>query len=220
MTNAKLTQLHRKYLSEYGLENIEPDGLVIRNYARGEFLCEQGTPLEHLFIVSAGRVKVCSMGANGKTLLYCFHDPGKILGEVEFMTNGFASSGVCAVTDAQCIAIPHERYRDYLLSNVAFLKRISLSMAEIITETATIGASNILYPFETRLCAYISTNHESGLFSQKLTELSEYLGTSYRHLLRTLDSLCARGMIEKSTEGYVIKDELKLRAIGNNFFLR
>ena len=220
MTNVKLTQLHKKYLSEFGLESIDPDGIVIRNYAKGEFLCEQGTPLEHLLIVSAGRVKVCSMGANGKTLLFCFHDPGKILGEVEFMTNAFASSSVCAVTDSQCIVIPHERYRDYLLSNVVFLKRISLTMAEIITETSTNGASNILYPFETRLCAYISTNHENGIFSQKLTELAEYLGTSYRHLLRTLDSLCARGIIEKTAQGYLIKDESKLRAIGNNFFLR
>ncbi len=220
MTNVKLTQLHKKYLSEYGLENIDPDGLVMRSYAKGEFLCEQGAPLEHLLIVTAGRVKVCSMAANGKTLLFCFHDPGKILGEVEFMTNAFASSSVCAVTDAQCILVPHEIYRDYLLSNVAFLKKISLTMAEIIMETSTNGASNILYPFETRLCAYISTNSENGIFSQKLTELAEYLGTSYRHLLRTLDSLCVRSILEKTAQGYVIKDESKLRGIGNNFFLR
>lgn len=220
MTNVKLTQLHMKYLFEFGLESIDPDGLVIRNYTKGEFLCEQGTPLEQLLIVSAGRVKVCSMAANGKTLLFCFHDAGRILGEVEFMTNSFASSSVCAVTDAQCIVIPHERYRDYLLSNLVFLRRISYTMADIITETSTNGASNILYPFETRLCAYISTNHENGLFSQKLTELAEYLGTSYRHLLRTLDSLCTRGIIEKTAQGYAIKDESKLRTIGNNFFLR
>lgn len=220
MTNVKLTPNHLKYLSEYGLENIEQDGLILRNYAKGEFLCEQGFPMEHLLIVTAGRVKVCSMAANGKTLLYCFHDPGRILGEVEFMTNDFASSSVCAVTEAECIAIPHERYRDFLLTNVVFLKRISHTMAEIITETSKNGASNILYPFETRLCAYISTNHENGLFSQKLTELAEYLGTSYRHLLRTLDSLCARSIIEKTAKGYVIKNESKLRAIGNNFFLR
>jgi CRP/FNR family putative post-exponential-phase nitrogen-starvation transcriptional regulator len=220
MTNVKLTQLHKKYLSEYGLENIDPDGLLVRSYAKGEFLCEQGFPMDQLLIVTAGRVKVCSMAANGKTLLYCFHDPGRILGEVEFMTNDFASSSVCAVTEAQCIAIPHECYRDFLMSNVVFLKRISHSMAEIITETSKNGASNILYPFETRLCAYISTNHENGIFSQKLTELAEYLGTSYRHLLRTLDSLCVRSILEKTAQGYVIRDESKLRGIGNNFFLR
>lgn len=220
MTKTKLTELYKRYLSEYGVGNIDPEGLLMRNYSKGEFLCEQGAPLEHLMIVAEGRVKVCSMAANGKTLLFCFHDPGKILGEVEFMTNSFASSSVCAVTDTQCIIIPHDRYRDYLLSNVDFLKRISYLMAEIITETSTNGASNILYPFETRLCAYISTNHENGLFCQKLTELAEYLGTSYRHLLRTLDSLCARGIIEKAAQGYVIKNETKLRAIGNNFFLR
>jgi CRP/FNR family putative post-exponential-phase nitrogen-starvation transcriptional regulator len=220
MTREILSELHKKYLADYGLEDIDTDGLMIRNYQKGEFLCEQGSPLEDLLIITAGRVKVCSMAANGKALLFSFDDPGKILGEVEFMTNNFAATTVCAVTDAQCVVIPHERYRDYLLSNIKFLNQISSAMAEIITETATNSASNILYPFEARLCAYISTNHENGLFSQKLTELAEYLGTSYRHLLRTLDSLCSRGIIEKTAQGYVIKDESKLRAIGNNFFLR
>ena len=220
MLRGELTKEHIKYLSGYGLEEIEPDGLVIRNYKKGEFLCEQGFPLECLLLVTAGRIKVYSTASNGKTLLYCFDDPGKAVGEVELMTNGYASSSVCAVTEVQCIIIPHERYRDYLMSNVKFLNRICLTMAEIITETSTNGASNILYPFETRLCAYICTTHVNGLFNQKLTELSEYLGTSYRHLLRTLDSLCVKGVIEKTHRGYVIKDEEQLRAIGNNFFLR
>jgi len=216
----KLTHEQKQYLAGYGLEEIEPDGLSVRNYKKGEFLCEQGSPLECLLLVTGGRVKVYSMASNGKTLLYCFDDPGKIIGEVELMTNGYASSSVCAVTDVQCIAIPHERYRNYLATNVRFMNRICFTMAEIITETSTNGASNILYPFETRLCAYICTTHENGRFSQKLTELAEYLGTSYRHLLRTLEGLCAKGVIEKTDHGYVIIDEPKLRAIGNNFFMR
>lgn len=65
----KLAPVHRKYFSGFGLEDIDPDGLTIRNYKKGELLCEQGSPLDEMLIITGGRVKVCSMAANGKTLL-------------------------------------------------------------------------------------------------------------------------------------------------------
>lgn len=220
MTSAggKLTLAQRECLSGFGLEDVDPDGLIVRNYKKGEILCEQGAPMDDLLLITEGRVKVCSMAANGKTLLFCYNEPGTILGEVELMTHAFASASVFAVTDVQCIAITLERYQDYLLSNIKFMNRICLIMAEIVSQNSINGASNILYPFESRLCAYISMTHENGCFNQKLTELAEFLGTSYRHLLRTLDNLCTKGIIEKTPQGYVIRDDLKLRAIGVSFY--
>ena len=218
LINKRLTPVQRKYLSGFGLEDIDPDGLIIRNYKKGELLCEQGAPMKELLLITEGKVKVCSMAANGKTLLFCYNDPGTILGEVELMTHAFASASVFAAADVQCIGIPFDRYRDYLLSNITFMNRICLILAEIVSQNSINGASNILYPFESRLCAYISMTHENGLFNQKLTELAEFFGTSYRHLLRTLDNLCAKGVIEKTPQGYVIKDDLKLRAIGVSFY--
>ena len=220
LTNSKITLIHKKYLSDFGLEDIETDGLSIRNFKKGEFLFDQGAPLDYLMIITEGRIKVFSLASNGKTLLFCYNDPGTILGEVELMTNAFASSSVCAVTDVQGIIIPYDRYRDYLLSNIVFINRICLIMAEIVTQNSINGASNILYPFESRLCAYIAMANENGCFNQKLTELAEFLGTSYRHLLRTLDNLCTKGVIEKTSHGYVIKDDLKLRTIGINYYSR
>lgn len=40
MTSEKLTFLHKKYLSDFGLDDIDTDGLMIRNYKKGDFLCE------------------------------------------------------------------------------------------------------------------------------------------------------------------------------------
>jgi CRP/FNR family putative post-exponential-phase nitrogen-starvation transcriptional regulator len=217
MINEKITGYRRNLLSDYGLGELEEDGLSIRNFRKGEFLFEQGYPLDDLILITAGRIKVFSLAANGKTLLFCCNGPGTILGEVELMTNAFASSSVCAATDVQGIAIPFDRYRDSLLSNITFMNRISLIMAEIVAQNSINGASNILYPFEARLCAYISMTNENGRFNQKLTEVAEFLGTSYRHLLRTLDQLCRKGVIEKSSPGYVIRDDLELRSIGINY---
>lgn len=220
LTNGKLTELHKKYLSDFGLQDIETDGLLIRNFKKGEFLFDQGSPLEYLMIITKGRIKVCSLASNGKTLLFCYNDPGTILGEVELMTHAFASSSVCAVTDVQGLVIPYDRYQDYLLSNITFMNRICLILSEIVTQNSINGASNILYPFESRLCAYIAMTNENGYFNEKLTELAEFLGTSYRHLLRTLDNLCTKGVIEKTSLGYMVKDDLKLRTLGVKYYSR
>ena len=91
-------------------------------------------------------------------------------------------------------------------------------MAEIVVQNSINNASNILYPFESRLCAYISMTSQDGTFCEKLTELSEYLGTSYRHLLRTLENLCTKGILEKASDGYRIKDDLELRSIGVQYY--
>lgn len=220
MANNRITSIHKKYLSDFGLADIDLDGLILRNYKKGEFLCEQGYPLDSLILIAEGRIKVCSMASNGKTLLFCYNDPGTVLGEVELMTHAYASSSVCAATDVQGIAIPFDRYRDYLLSNITFMNRISLILAEIVAQNSINGASNILYPFESRLCAYIAMTNENGCFNEKLTELAEFLGTSYRHLLRTLDNLCKKGVIEKVQQGFVVKDDLKLRTIGIKYYSR
>ena len=218
MVSRTFTEGHKKYIEDFGLGDIDISGLSIRNYKKGESLCEQGYPLEHLLFIVKGRVKVFSMASNGKTLLFCYHDPVAVMGEVELMTHAFASSSVSAVTDVQCITIPYEPYRDYLVSNITFMNRICASLAEVLTETSINGASNILYPFEARLCAYIAMTQESGIFNEKLTELAEFLGTSYRHLLRTLETLCKKGVIEKTKDGFSVKDELKLRTNGDNYY--
>jgi CRP/FNR family putative post-exponential-phase nitrogen-starvation transcriptional regulator len=213
-----LSQTEKQYLVDYGLGDLISENLSIRTFRKGEFLFRQGTALEKLIIILKGRTKVYSMAANGKSLLYCFNDPGSILGEVELMTGAFASSSACAITDVKCVIIPYERCRDELTSNLKFMNRICSVMAEIVTQNSINGASNILYPFESRLCAYISMTSEEGLFQAKLTELAEFFGTSYRHLLRTLDNLCQKNVLEKSSEGYLIKDALKLKTIGIQYY--
>lgn len=217
MNIGKFEPDHSQYLTELGLDDIDREELSIWNYKKSEFLFQQGSPLEHFLLVTKGRIKVFSMASSGRTLIFCYQNPGSILGEVEFMTHTAASSSVCAVTDVQCIAIPHERYRSYLSSNIRFMNHICQSMANIVTETSINGAVNILYPFEARLCAYISMTNKDGYFSETLTVVAEFLGTSYRHLLRTLEGLCKKEVLEKTESGYRIKDAQRLLDLGGKF---
>ena len=53
----------------------------------------------------------------------------------------------------------------------------------------------------------IINNKEALLFNENLTEIAELLGTSYRHLLRTLNNLRDKGAIIKSNSGYIIENK-------------
>ena len=49
------------------------------------------------------------------------------------------------------------------------------------------------------------------MFSERLIDVAEQLGVSYRHLLRALKSLGEEGILEKRKDGYHILDEVGLR---------
>lgn len=193
-------------LEEYGLDVKDFPDVEIRDYRRGEFLCQQGCPLEHLLFVVEGRVKVCAITPADKTLLFCYNGPGTVVGEVELMTEGPASSTLCAVGSVRCLAIPLKKYRKLLQQNIVFMNRIALMMARIVTRYSINDSFNILAPLDVRLRAYIVLNQQDGLFTARLTEAAEYLGVSYRHLLRTMNELCAKGDLKKEQKGYCIQN--------------
>ena len=66
---------------------------------------------------------------------------------------------------------------------------------------------------ETRLANFILTTSHNGMYREKHTEVSEYLGVTYRHLLYVIAKLVKSGILEKSEQGYFIKNERALRKI-------
>ena len=192
-------------MEQYGLVLDDFPDVEVRDYRRGEYLCQQGCPLEHLLFVVEGKVKVCSVSPADKTLLFCYNGPGTIVGEVELMTGGCASTTLRATGPVRCLAIPLCKYREKLRGNIVFMNCIALMMARIVTRNSINDSFNILAPLDTRLRAYIARSSENGLFTAKLTETAEYLGVSYRHLLRTMNELCSKGALQKETGGYRIQ---------------
>ena len=56
-------------------------------------------------------------------------------------------------------------------------------------------------------------------FNENLTTFAELLGTSYRHLLRTLNKLVDQGLLQKIKGGYRIIDEETLRRLAADIYM-
>lgn len=216
LKKGEFKSVHRDVLKQYGLEANRLTGLMQYTYEKGEYISREAQPLPYIFIVFCGKAKVFCDMENGRRFLVSFYESGGIIGDVEIMmqSNG-ASASVQALSEFTCIAIPAVRENiRYLKENTVFLNIVAENLAHKLERSTKNSAHIILYPLEERLCSYIDTVSVDGIFSEKLTEVAEVIGTSYRHLLRELNRLAESGILEKQGKTYRIlaEEELKLRS--------
>lgn len=209
------TDKHLAKLSDYGLRDMPIDSCMCLCFEPGETILREGMPITWLAIVVRGKAKVCSTAPNGKHLILCYCLSDGMAGEVEFMTGAeVATATMVAITDFECIAIPYEEYRGFLKTNAEFLNRLGHELADKLVRSSENFVSTALYSAEERLCSYILQTSHDNVFCDILTDVSCSVGMSYRHLLRLLQELCNKSVLEKRKSGYRILDwdELTCRA--------
>lgn len=206
MIKQELIEEHIKVLHKYGLKGYESD-FTVQKFVRGEYIYHQGHAIHNLSILFSGKLKVFYTSSEGKTMLLGFYDKTGIIGEVELMANqSEATLSVQAVTDTICLSIPIKTYGERLKSNNEFMNMVGSSLANKLQQNTANSTFNNLNTLEKRLCAYIEMTNSNGYFNEKLTDVSDILGTSYRHLLRTLEKLCIEGLLEKVAGGYMVRN--------------
>ncbi|MDU2680639.1 MAG: transcriptional regulator YeiL [Clostridium sp.] len=187
-------------------------------FKKGEHICREGESTNYLFFLVKGKAKVYSSLSNGKTLLICFYNSVKMIGDIEFMKLEPANSNIQVLEDSYCIGISIQKVREYLLDDVKFLRFMCESLSEKLKKLSKNSSINLLYPLENRLASYILATGErvnvNGvdvlIFDENLTEIAKLLGTSYRHLLRTLKSLCKSGILKKKSSYFEVVDNSML----------
>ncbi len=219
MTREALPAACRPLLAQYGLADIDPAALWLHLYEKGEYLCHLETEVEYILFILEGRVKVSVSSAAGRTMMFCFDGPGDVIGSIEVMDGLPYSATAQAVTPVACIAAARLPNLEFFRTNVPFLNFLCRNLSEAFARSSKNSATNILYPLETRLCSYVAMTQEGGHFTEKLTETCELLGTSYRHLLRTLDALCTDAVLQKLPGGgYAVKNPAELERRAERYY--
>lgn len=192
-------------LNKYGLDPNRLTGCALFSFASGETIIEQGRPVERLFIIQNGEIKVCMLAKNGKDLILSYYANRGVLGDVELMQRDRAGSATSvAAIPAGCIGVPLVENEAYLLSNSAFLCCIARGLSDKLLSSGNDHIASALYSSESRLCSYILLTEHEGVFAEILSETAKSIGVSYRHLFRVLQTLCSRSVLVKTPEGYRI----------------
>lgn len=210
------------YIEKYQINeifsiNMKPY-MNLFKFEKGEHICKVQEDLEYLYFFVKGKAKVYTVMSNGKSLLLCFYAPFKVIGDVEFMYFNKADCSVQAIEETYCVGIAFEHIRKYSIEDSRFLRFICDGLAEKLTRLSKYSSINLLYPLENRVASYILSNKDENVFKENLTETAELLGTSYRHLLRTLNSLCNKSIIRKNKNCYEIINEDVLRGFAEDLY--
>lgn len=218
-----------KYISQLCTDQIFTDDMTpymeLLFYRKNEYICREGEDIGYLLFIVAGKAKVFTTVSNGKSLLLCFYHKSTVLGDVEMVDDKAVAINVQVIEDTYCIGISKENIQKHLFEDPKFLKYICNSLGQKLHRSAKNSAINLLYPLEKRLSSYILAAGEflengSRVLSvnENLIELSELLGTSYRHLHRTLKSLCEKGILEKTGNGYEVIDHEEISRLAADLY--
>lgn len=205
-----------KNYKKFGLENIDMSKADVVVFEQNEFLFHEGDKMKYIMFIISGRAKVSLSISNGKQMLLDYFITDGVIGDLElFMGSNSAYTTMQAITEVECLGLPFDKYFEKLKSDIVFLNWAGRELAVKMIKSDINGVTTILKTLEPRLCAYILNSAHNGVFRETMTDVAELLGTSYRHLLRTLKKLCSENLILKQKTGYIIinEKEMKRRAL-------
>lgn len=222
----------KRYIKKYELYNLFSNDMeqymTLYMFNKNDYICKEEELLENMYFLVEGKAKVSKHLENGKSLLISFYKPYTIIGDVEFIRNNKTDCSVQAIKDTYCIGINFNIARSELIKDCKFLIKICDYLSKKLTSGSNNNSINLLYPLENRLASYIvafaniendnNDNFKKFVFKENYSEIAELLGTSYRHLNRTLNKFCLEGILEKNNKEYMIQDYKKLQHLAGDLY--
>lgn len=103
------------------------------------------------------------------------------------------------------MAIPLAYAETVLKNKVLFMQQLSHYLGKKMLQRVDHFTTNQTYELSYRLAELllVAANHED-VYKEKHTEIAEYLGVSYRHLIYTFKQFRERGFIQKQGTAYHI----------------
>ena len=218
------------YINKYGISgaflNDMTEYMVLHSFSKGEHIFRANEKIEYLYFMVDGKAKVYTLLKNGKSLLIRFYKPFTVLGDVELTGRLAAVSNTEVISPAVCIGISYKNLQAHAADDPVFLKFICRSLGEKLAKNSMTSSINLLYPLENRLASYIlaiapgnkSASSFDEIYTEKLTELADLLGTSYRHLMRTINALSMNKVIEKRNNKIIILDHMSLEKLAGDVY--
>ncbi|MGE1127137.1 Crp/Fnr family transcriptional regulator [Bacillus wiedmannii] len=196
----------------------------VNHFDKGKFICNIDDTMDRLYFVVKGKVKVYTITPEGKKLILRFINPLAVVGDIELIQNSKAHNVVEACSDVIAISISHAVIRNKLLHDPIFMNFLLENIANTLKISTRFTALNLLYPVEVRVASYllsISTDSNGNMYKKDLdatsiSSIADFIGVSYRHVIRVLQKFYKEKLIEKKNGVIVIKDFFKMKEVAKD----
>lgn len=169
-------------------------------YTNKEWIQHASSSIDYLYLLLDGKAKLVKGEENGKQVILQFLYPGDFIGELTLVGAEKTTKDIISIGDSFCLAIPMFYAEKHLLTDNAFLRMISQYTGKKLLERTERAIHSQLYEFKYRLAELLLTITVDDYYQEKHTEMAEYLGVSYRHLLYTFQQFRDQGLIDKTKQ--------------------
>ena len=180
----------RHYLAPLGAESLAEPRLRLHRVRPGQHILEQGAPIDQLFLLCEGRLKVCSVSEGGRYVVVARSTPPQFLGDIEFFDGLPALHSVIAESEAVLIGFPLSLVRTELTGSIDFYRFMCRVLMGKLYRTSRAYSASLLYPAKNRLALYLLQNAgPDGTLRLVGVQTAALLGITPRHLSRLLSHL-------------------------------
>jgi len=117
-------------------DGLEPDaldrlaaGMRSRRFRRGEVIFHVGDPGDALFVIVSGEVKISLPSETGDEAILATLRPGDVFGELALLDGAPRSASASALTPAETVILPRERFRELIATETGVRDALLASIA-------------------------------------------------------------------------------------------
>ncbi len=216
--------------------NLNLNGIVSEfTHEKREFTCKkgqqfimEGAPVNGLFFILSGKVKVFRTGINGREQIVRFANSGEIIGHRGFGTQEYYSIGVMALEDTALCYFSKDNLQKVLLTAPNFTYDLMLFYAnELNRSEAKVKSISQMTVRERVIDALIYIERKFGQKNNFLDivlsrrEYANYAGTTEEQVIRVFSALKKDNLIDTKGKRVQIIDSsfLKREISEHNFYL-
>ena len=171
-------------------------------FEKGEIIYHEGDPLEYLYIVHRGRVKIYKLFESGKEQLLRILEPGEFLGELALFTEKVMDSYAEAIEKSEICAIHRDDIQELMKTHPTIPLKILSEFSERLDETEYLVGQLSARDVETRTASYLvklaeDTNTLNVILPMSKKDLASYLGTTQETISRRLSYFQTEGWIKQ-----------------------
>ncbi|HUJ30282.1 MAG TPA: Crp/Fnr family transcriptional regulator [Candidatus Acidoferrum sp.] len=195
-------------------------------YPKGATLFVEGQAPRGVFILCAGRVKLSTSSADGKTLIARISEPGEVLGLPATVTGKPYELTADVIEPSQANFIPRTEFLKFLRENGDAALRVAQQLGETyhsaISEMRMIGLSHSAGEKLARFLFDHSTEHANGKdqvkFALTLTheEIGQMIGATRETVSRAFAELKKRQLIQVKGSSLTIPSRAALEKVMSN----
>ena len=187
-----------------------------RSAPRGSVIMAAGDPIDSLYIVISGRLKVMMGDADGKEVILSLIGPGEYFGEMGLIDDSPRSASVVAIEACELLAITRRDFKKCLAENFEMSMAVMRGLVKRLREAdRKIGSLALLdvYGRVARLLLDMAENVDGEkVVTKRLPkqDIAKMIGASREMVSRVMKDLQTGGYIEMRGSTIVLRDTIML----------